>query len=136
MQEERRRLVRDQIRGPADLGQAQRRFLHRLAVVVQRLAVGGLDGDVPAVHRDHAGLLRHVAELEHDVVQRIRAELVLAGIEEVQARDGEPAVVRQQHLFALGMERVERRYVVSALRGSHGGHQGQQQQADSSSCRE
>ena len=55
--------------------------------------------------------------LEDDVVQRIRAELVLAGIEEVQARHREPAVVGQQDLLALGVEGLERGFVVGALRG-------------------
>ena len=82
---------------------------------------------VVAVHRDHAGLFRHVGELEHDVVERIGAELVLARVEEVQARDGEPPVVGEQNLLALGVKRVERRHVVGALGGSNGGDERQQE---------
>ena len=49
------------------------------------------------------------------------------GIQEVQAGHGEPAVVGQQHLFALGAKGLERGFVVGALRGGGGGDQGQHQ---------
>ena len=112
----------DQVSRPGALGETQRRFLHRAAVVGQHLPVRGLDGDVAAVHRDHAGLFRDVGVLEDDVVQGIGTELVFARVQEVQPRNREPAVVGQQDFFALGAERLQAGFVVGPLRRDAGGH--------------